>query len=391
MRTPILHSTLRVLAIVLGITIASQAPARNFHTPTQYRTVEIAVTSVTDLSFFGITNNAVPVFSGMLRIPVTPVMTTPLFDGGDHDGDRGGDDDSTGGDDSLGGDHHHHGDPSNDTTGGGPGGPGHHDGDRDSTDAGNDTVGGGCGHHGSDSTGFGDRGGNDTVECGGHHGGHDGDDSTAVSDTNAHTLFGNSPQSIVVKSHGKVANVVLQFTNNLTTTVKISSIALASGRYFTITSGAPTMMRPVTVAAGGTISVKVAFNAADYALHTDQLNVVSNSAQLTNSIALQGVQVAATASVSNSLPVGVTVTLLPNPMTSRLKVDLSGVSNASVVIYDMTGKQVLSSPIAASEWVWNGTATDGTQLLSGTYLVRLSGTSTEGASFVSTQKIILAR
>jgi hypothetical protein len=378
MRNSTIHSVIRILAIVLGITVASQASARYFHNPSaapQYKVVKIEAPA-TGLSVFGTFNTAGPEL-GMLRIPMMPsAMTTKtgLFDGG-HEGD----DDTTDGGDTT-----HHGGPGDgDTTD--MGGDHGHDGDNDTSDSGNagDTT--HCGDHG----GNGDHDGNDTVDCG-HHGHADNDDSTAVGDTTLHTLFGGGHQSIIVKSHGSGANVVLQFTNNLSTSVTVSNMSLVSGKNFTIISGAPTAMKPVRLSPGRSISVKVAFKASDYALHTDQLQVSSNSAQPVSSISLSGVQVAA-ASVSNSIPAGVTITALPNPMTSRLKVDLTGISSAAVVIYDISGRTVLSTSITSSEWIWNGTATDGSMLVAGTYIVRISGMSTEGAPYITTQKIVLAR
>jgi hypothetical protein len=361
MRNSTLHSALRILAIVLGITVASQASARYFHNPSANtdRIMKITYTPATGFTSF---NNASSEL-GMLRIPVPSFAPMMVFCGGGHDS-TGGDTTGGSGNDTLGGGNGDHGN----------GGPGNHDGDDggDSTHAGNDTS----------------HWGNDTIECGGHH--HADNDTTAVTDTNAHTLFNGGNESITVKSHGAGANIVLTFTNNLRTSVTVSNMALASGRYFTIISGAPSKRNPVKLPPGGSISLKVAFNAADYIVHTDQLVVATNSASATNTIALQGVQIAS-ASVSNSLPSGVTITALPNPMTSRLKVDLSGVNSAAVVIYDISGKTVLSTSITSSEWIWNGTASDGSMLVAGTYIVRLNGTSTEGAPFVTTQKIILAR
>ena len=379
MKKSTIHSALRILAIVLGITVASQASARYFHNPSasvQYRVVKIE-TPAMGLSVFGTFNTAGPEM-GMLRIPMMPsVMTakTGLFDGG-HEGD----DDTTNGGDTTDNGGPHDGDTTD--MGGGHG----HDGDttdmgggdKDTTDVG-DTTGG-------DHGGNGGHDGNDTVDC--HH--HGDDDTTSVNDTNAHNLFNGGRQSIMMKSHGTGANVVIQFTNNLTTSVTVSNMSLASGKYFTIVSGAPTAHSPVKLPPGKSISMKVAFKSADYALHSDQLQVTSNSTQALSTITLSGIQIAS-ASVSNSIPAGVTITALPNPMTSRLKVDLSGVNSAAVVIYDISGKTVLSTSITSSEWIWNGTATDGSMLLSGTYIVRLTGTSTEGAPYVMTQKIILAR
>ncbi len=370
MKNSTIHLALRILAIVLGITIASHASARYFHNPSasvQYKVVKIE-TPAMGLSAFGTFNTAGSDI-GMLRIPMMPsalTTKTGLFDGG-HDGE----DTTDGGDTSDNGGPH-----DGDTTdmGGGHG----HDGDKDTTDVGDTTDGGD--HNGGQD-------GNDTIECPHHHGD---DDTTAVNDTNDHNLFNGGHQSIVMKSHGNGANVVLQFTNNLTTSVTVTNMSLVSGKNFTIVSGAPSIYRPAKLAPGQTISMKVAFKSTDFVLHTDQLQVTSNSSQVLSTITLTGIQVAA-ASVSNSLPIGVTITALPNPMTSRLKVDLSGVNSAAVAIYDINGKTVLSTSITSTEWIWNGTATDGSALVAGTYIVRLTGLSTEGTPFLSTQKIILAR
>jgi hypothetical protein len=377
MKISILHSILRILAIVLGISVASQASAKYFHTPAanpQFQLVSITYIPVAGNSVFGTFNTAAPVFSGILRLPVLSFAPMFFCGGGDHD-TTGGDTTGGPGNDSLGGDSGHH----------GFGDDGHHDDGNDSTGFGNDTTGFGChGGNGGDTTNW----ANDTVDC--HH--HaDNDDTTVVTDTNTHTLFGGGQQSIMIKSHGQQANVSLVFTNNLSTSVRISNIALASGRYFTIINGAPTTRRPVTLAAKASITLKVSFNAADLNVHTDQIVVASNSSQSLNTISLKGQQVAASASVANSLPAGVSITMLPNPMTSYLKVDLVGAGNASAVIYDMQGKSVLSTTLNTSEWIWSGTANDGSALPAGTYIVRLSGVSSQGAPFVSTQKIILAR
>ncbi len=368
-----LHSTLRILTIVLGITIASQASARHFRNSDANSFRTVAVVSTSTPSVFGDINGSG--FVGTLRIPVSsPFVSITLRNGGDHDGDNGGDDDSTGDDDTTGGPH------DGDTTHHG-GGPGHGDNDNDSTDlGGGDSTGG---DHGGD---HGDNG-NDTIECGGHHG-HD-NDSSEVNDSSSHSLFNGGKQSIVIKSHGQQANVNFTFTNNLATSVTITNMALVSGKNFIITSGAPSIYKPAKLAAGASISLKIAFNAADQNVHTDQLIVKSNSSATTTTISLTGQQLVA-ASVS-SLPAGVAITTAPNPMTSSLKVSLVGVNSASVLIFDLSGKQVLSSSLNSSEWIWNGTASDGTMLLSGTYIVRLSGISTDGTPFASTQKIILAR
>ena len=116
------NSTLRILAIVLGITIASQASARHFRNSdaNSFRTVTVVSTPTN--SVFGDLNGTG--FVGTLRAPISsPFASIVLRDGGDHgDGDHG--DDTTGGDDTNGG----NGGPHDGDTTHHNGGPGH-DGD----------------------------------------------------------------------------------------------------------------------------------------------------------------------------------------------------------------------------------------------------------------------
>jgi hypothetical protein len=449
MKPSTLQRAIRIFTVALCISFATGVSARHYYHSDilQCRLVKIQYTPISDFSFPGLSNTSNSAFMGILRIPVTPVPQITLFDGG-HDGDHGkghkdssgghhgndstgdnhgghgkdtsgshhsGGNDTTGGhhdgnNDTTGnhhdgdidttGDHHNgnndttgkHHDGDNDTTGN------HHDGDNDSTgdhhggindttgnhhDGDNDSTGDNHGHHDGDST---DIGGADTVETHGHHD----NDSTDVDDSTDHALFGGGIQSILVKSHGDQATISIRFTNNLTSAVTITNISLASGENFTIVSGAPTVMNPLTLASGAGITMKIAFNTTDHNIHNDQLMIESNGTQTLNTIMLQGMQLAA-ASVSGSLPAGVRITAMPNPMTSSLKIDLSGVNSASVAMFDMLGKQVFSSPIHSNEWIWNGTASDGAPLLTGSYIIRVNGISAEGAPFVSTQKIILQR
>lgn len=384
MKTSILRSGLRILLLILGITFASQASARHYYhaaASTTFRSVNIEYVTSAVHNEFGL-NTQAPVFIGTLRIPFSPAPSVVLraYDGGGHDED----DDTTDGGDTT-DENDHHGDDSTDVSDDSTGSD-HHHGDDDSTDVADDDS---TGSH--DSTDLGDHDDddddeNDTIEC--DH--HDDDDSTDVDDSTDHALFNGGHQSIVIRSHNSLVNINFQFVNNLATGVKISGISLSSGKNFTIVSGAPTSMHPANIAAGGRLTLKIAFNANDRNIHTDQLLVQSNSPQTPSTIVLTGQQIAS-ASVPAGLPDGVMITMLPNPMTSSLKTDLAGVEKAFVAVYDMNGKQVFSSALPSGQWIWNGITSDGSALLSGTYIVRISGTSNDNAPFVSTQKVILQK
>ena len=354
------------IALFVGFAVVSQASARSFRhgnlSPIEYKMVKVEAPTFTDAAL-GTFYAAAPTFSGYMRVPILPTIVLPLLrDGGNDDGDDTTDDNDTSDD--------HHGD--NDTTDND-----HHDGDHDTTD--NDHHGGG--HDTTDVSDSTDDGHdmNDTLECHGHHD-HGDNDSNDVNDTTSRAMFSGGHQSIVIKSHGQNAGVAFTFTNNLKTSVTLTGMSFITGKNFRVTSGAPTYANPVTLKAGQKISIKVSFTSTDNAVHTDQLQIQSNSAQAQSVITLTGIQTAA--SVSTTLPVGVSITMGPNPMTSRLVVDLTGVRDATIGIFDLTGKQVASAN-AVMRWVWNAQSSDGT------YFVRISGTSDDGTSFATSRKVII--
>jgi flagellar hook assembly protein FlgD len=378
---------LRILVLVLGISFAAQVSARSYHryAVKEYSSVKITSAPIADLSAFGMNMPANSSLSGILLVEKSPstnlVLPTILRDGGDDNGDDTSGDNDTNGD----GDHHHHhgdGDTTNvgDTTHDGDHGGGDdssHSGDNDSSDFGDHDS---SGHHD----------GNDTIDCG-HHGHGDNDnDTTTTDDTSGHSFFGGGAQSITFRTHGKNANVNLQFVNNLTTKVTITNLALASGTNFAIVSGAPSVMHPATLAPGARLTLTVKYTATDMNTHSDALVVSSNSTAPLNTISLHGQQIPA-ASVSNTLPAGVTISMTPNPMSSHLKISLVGTSTAQVAIYDVNGKQLVSTNVTSSEWLWDGTSSSGTAVLSGTYFVRLTGESTDGIAFNTMLKIVLQR
>ncbi len=377
--------TIHVLAIVACLSFTSVASATSTHrypSPT-YRAVNIEL--LPTVSFFGTLNTSTPIFLGTLFVPIQTPTLLSRQSGGDHDG-GGNDDDTTGDNDTINGGGGHGDNDSTDNDNGG----GHHG--NDSTDVDDDST-GNDGHHGGDSTDGNGHDSNDTLECGGH-GHHDGtgdNDSVEVSDTSNHSMFKGGRQSIVIKTSSQKTFVTFKFTNDLTTKVAVTHFALTNGTNFSIASAMPTVAKPINVAAGASISVKVSFSAQDAMRHTDQLQISSSGSTTPSVISLEGIKINATASVStNVLPAGVSVTMSPNPMSSILKINVNGARNTAVAIYDMLGKQIFTQNINA-DFQWNGYSNDNMLLANGTFIARLSGESTEGKTFVISQKIMLQR
>lgn len=399
---------LHLLVMLACLSLASQVFAYSTHRQSSPSYREVKFEIMPTATFFGVLNSSTPIVTGTLLVPVQTLTLRSRQSGGDHGGHG---DDTTGGDDTTNGGGGHGGDSTDDNGGGNHGdgngdstntdGGGHHGDDStgtgtDSTDdhghhGGGDTTNhGGDGHHGDDSTGH-DR--NDTLECGGHghHDGHGGtDDSLEVEDSSSRSMFNGGHQSIVIKTSGSKTFVTFNFTNDMTTPVAVTGLALTSGTNFSIASAMPTAAHPINLPAGAKIAVKVAFIATDAKSHTDQLQIVTTGSTTPSVVSLEGINTNPAASVSNILPTGVSVSMTPNPMSSILKINVNGARNASVAIYDMLGKQIFTQQIG-SNFQWNGYSNDNVQLANGTFIARLSGESTEGKAFVISQKIMLQR
>ncbi len=381
------------LVAAVVISFASNASARSRFSTKEYRSIAVTFTPSAEGTFFGVFTPIIPA-SGIIYAPVYQSYLGKFFDGHDHH-------DTTDGDDTTGDDDHdgdHDGDDTTDH------GDDDHDGDHDddTTDVGDDTTGGdhGDGDHDGDTTDVGDDHGdddhhdgnhdeNDTIDCDDrdddHHGDHD-NDTTATHDTTDRAMFGSGSQSIVIKTSGKNALVGLEFVNNQAVNVIVSKIGFASGTNFTIVSGAPN--HASTLVPGQRITLLVRYTPNGASGQTDQLLITSNSTAPVNPITFKGIQ-SQTSSVKNALPEGVSLAMAPNPMSANLTVSLAGIAKSTVTVFDINGKTIRTADVTASSWTWDGTATDGTSMRSGTYFVSVSGTSADGTPFAATRKIVL--
>jgi hypothetical protein len=111
---------------------------------------------------------------------------------------------------------------------------------------------------------------------------------------------------------------------------------------------------------------------------------VIDHAITTTEIGLEGINYVA-AGVKNTLPEGVSISVSPVPSHSDVNVTLGGVRSAQIEVVDLLGNTI-SSATATSEWKWNGNNAG-----NGSYIVRISGVSANGESFVTSKRIIIAK
>ena len=202
-------------------------------------------------------------------------------------------------------------------------------------------------------------------------------------DTVVRPLFPTEKRTLAVEgSANKAASVNFYFTNNLQVDCTVNKIYMADGTYFTISSTNPTPT-PFVLHPGANLTVVVTYTATDNLVHHDQLMVDANHNLQAQAFDMQGLNLAA--SVPNALPMGVAINVSPNPASSYVKVDMAGINAANIQVIDLLGN-IISTAKANTSWKW-----DATNFVSGSYIVRIAGTSTTGEQFVASKRIIVSK
>jgi hypothetical protein len=216
--------------------------------------------------------------------------------------------------------------------------------------------------------------------------GHDDHDSGSV----AISLFPDEKQTIGLSNRGIKESYTLLFKNNLDKDVIVQSISLMDGTKFKITETNPSTT-PFTLKADETFTVTIEFESADGLLYKDKLIIVSDFAATALEFDLQGINAEKALSlVRSTLPEGVSVAIMPNPMRSSATVDFEGVRSAVIDVTDVLGSTIMST-VATGDWKWNGRMSTGAIAPAGTYFVRIQGESTNGERFVTTQRIVMEK
>lgn len=204
-----------------------------------------------------------------------------------------------------------------------------------------------------------------------------------TTDTVIRPLFPDEKRTLGMESNGKMAEKSFYFVNNLDVDATVNKIYLAEGTYFTITSTNPTPT-PFVLHPGDKLTVIVKYSATDNLVHYDKLMIEADHQLVSTEFDLQAVQLVA-ASVANILPVGVAVSVSPNPASNFIKVDMSGIRSADVQIIDLLGNTVASAK-ANTTWRW-----DAMNIFAGSYIVRIAGESVNGEQFVNSQRVVLTK
>jgi len=204
-----------------------------------------------------------------------------------------------------------------------------------------------------------------------------------TNDSIVRPIFSNDHILAIEGSDKHPTSTTFYFTNNFSTDATVKGISVDSTQYFSIASYSPSPT-PFVLHAGENMNVVVSFIATDHLVHHAHLIIDADHALQTPTFNLEGLSSAA-ASVAASLPAGVEINVSPNPATDHITVTMTQVSSADIQMYDVLGKPVAS--IKATANCELPTA----NYVAGSYIIRVSGTSTSGEQFVSSKRIVLTK
>lgn len=204
-----------------------------------------------------------------------------------------------------------------------------------------------------------------------------------TTDSVVRPLFPSEHRTLGIEgSANHKASMSFYFTNNLTVDCTVNKIYLADGTYFIISSTTPTPT-PFVLHPGDNLTVVVTYTATDNLVHHDHLMIDANHNLQAQDFDLQGLNVAA--SVPNALPSGVAINVSPNPASSYVLVNMAGIRSADIQVIDLLGN-IQTSAKANTTWKW-----DASNFVSGSYIVRISGTSAAGEQFVASKRVIVSK
>ncbi|MDP4220748.1 MAG: choice-of-anchor D domain-containing protein, partial [Bacteroidota bacterium] len=207
---------------------------------------------------------------------------------------------------------------------------------------------------------------------------HDGN----TTDSTVRPLFPTEHRTLGIEGRGDRVTTTFYFTNNLQVDATVNSVKLANGTYFSIQSMTPSPA-PFVLHPGDNLTVVIVYTATDNLVHHDTLLIDANHNLMATAFDLQGVQLAA--GVPNALPSGVAINVSPNPASSYVNVDMTGVRTADVQVIDLLGNVVTTAKASAS-WKWNAS-----NFVSGSYIVRIAGQASTGEQFVTSKRIVVSK
>jgi hypothetical protein len=209
-----------------------------------------------------------------------------------------------------------------------------------------------------------------------------------TADSIATPLFPDTRQVLAMLAPISPTKKKFHFVNNLSTDVKIVSVALTDTSSYRITDIQPSTVIPFTLAPTERMSVEIELFDTTRGVHYTELQIGVENAIATQSFEIQGLQrpmtTASTKHLSDQPPY---ITIYPNPMSDAVHISTDEINDAVIEIYNLLGEQIFQ--YRGNEVSWDRLTISGSRAPAGTYIVRITG-SRSGSSYVAS-KILIVR
>ena len=212
-----------------------------------------------------------------------------------------------------------------------------------------------------------------------------------TSDIDLGTELTGNGTSIITITNPKFAtescvNDTITLMNTTASTITINNILIPSNSNLSLVTN---MSTPITIGSGQSASIVVEFcgNGTVDQMFQAPLFIATNQSPQPQQFTIQAIDPPA-ASVAESNPVAINFALLPNPSDGEVLFRIPGAATANVEIYDVLGN-LITTMKGTTNLTWNGNGAAGSPVASGQYIVRVTGTDSQGQPYRASRELVI--
>ena len=181
-------------------------------------------------------------------------------------------------------------------------------------------------------------------------------------------------------------NDTVTLTNTTSGTIKISNLLIPSNPNLMLVGN---MNLPITLSSDQSVNAVVQFCGMGTAGQMFQapLYVSTNQSIQPQVYTIQAIDPPAAAVAENN-PVAINFAVLPNPSAGEVFFNIPGAATAHVEIYDVLGN-LIARVQGTTQFQWNGMNASDSPVATGQYIVRVTGTDTQGQPYRASRELVI--
>jgi hypothetical protein len=208
----------------------------------------------------------------------------------------------------------------------------------------------------------------------------------ATSSDSAHglSIYADQNELVAMRTSNHVQVDTFWFANNYGGNVTVSNAKLSSGAHFQILGYLPGSL-PITLSANQSMGIIMQFNGDTVGFYRDSLYLDASHNIWSQPINVQAYATQSAGVRDNTVSTTASLFVSPNPANGPVAIAIAGARTANVEVYDLLGGRIVSIP-NTMDASWNADGLSG-----GAYIVRASGTDSNGNPYSITKRLILVR